>query len=74
MLEQDIDDLGLLRLRDVLRLTSLSQATIYRMVQRGEFPRPRRTSRQGAVRWRRSEVREWLEGLEPATLRVPEKR
>ena len=48
-----------LRLEEVLGLVSLSSATVYRMMSRGEFPR----SVQIGVRatgWRSDEIDEWL--------------
>ena len=48
-----------LKLEEVLRLVSLSSATVYRMMSRGEFPRPVRVGRR-AARWHSDEVEEWL--------------
>ncbi len=48
-----------LKLEEVLGLVSLSSATVYRMMSRGEFPRPVRVGRR-AARWRSDEVEEWL--------------
>ena len=48
-----------LNLEEVLGLISLSSATVYRMMSRGEFPRPVRVG-QRAARWRSDEVEEWL--------------
>ena len=48
-----------LKLKEVIGLISLSSATIYRMMSRGEFPRPARVG-QRATRWRSDEVEEWL--------------
>ena len=48
-----------LNLEEVLGLVSLSSATVYRMMSRGEFPRPVRVGRR-AARWRSDEVDEWL--------------
>lgn len=38
----------------------LSRSTIYRMIEAGTFPRPRRIS-AGTVRWPRSEIESWKE-------------
>ena len=48
-----------LKRKEVLGLVSLSSATVYRMMSRGEFPRPVRVGRR-AARWRSDEVEEWL--------------
>ena len=48
-----------LKLEEVVGLVSLSSATIYRMISRGEFPRPARVG-QRATRWRSDEIEEWL--------------
>ena len=48
-----------LKLEEVLGLVSLSRATLYRMMSRGEFPRPARVGVR-AARWRSDEVEEWL--------------
>jgi prophage regulatory protein len=45
----------LLSIRDVVRETSLSRATVYRLVERGELARPRQLSRR-RVAWRQSDV------------------
>ena len=44
---------------EVVALTGLSSATIYRMVARGEFPRPVQLS-PGRTGWRTDEIEEWL--------------
>jgi prophage regulatory protein len=49
-----------LRLRDVLQLTKLSRASVYRAVQRGEFPRPISLARR-ASGWKASEVQNWID-------------
>ena len=48
-----------LRLKEVLGLVSLSSATVYRMMSRGEFPRSVRIGVR-AARWHSDEVKEWL--------------
>jgi|TARA_B100001758_G_C17967861_1_gene381716 prophage regulatory protein len=52
----------LLRLSDVTKLTGLSRATVYRLVEKDRFPRPRRIGDR-AVAWVNSEVEEWADGL-----------
>lgn len=52
----------LLSLPDVMALTSLSRASIYRGMDRGLFPRSVRISR-ARIAWRASEVNVWLRAL-----------
>lgn len=52
---------GLITIRDVQRLTTLSRATIYRFIAVGRFPVPLKLSPQGRVAWRLSEVCAWNE-------------
>ena len=49
----------ILRRDEVERATRLSKATLYRMVNAGEFPLPIRLGRR-AVAWRRDEVEQWI--------------
>ncbi len=45
--------------RAVVALTSLSATTIWRLVQKGDFPRPSKIS-PGRVGWSASAVQEWM--------------
>lgn len=55
----------ILRLNEVKEQTRLSKATIYRMLARGEFPRP--ISLTDRLRgWRRADIDNWLESRESA--------
>lgn len=49
-----------LRLQDVIKMTSLSRSTIYRMINDCEFPKqiPIGTRQ---VRWHRQEILDWCE-------------
>ena len=52
--------ISLLRIPEVIQRTGLSRSTIYRMVDRGEFPRPvPLTSR--TVAWSSSEIDRWIQ-------------
>lgn len=51
----------LLRLCDVVALTALSRATIYRQVAAGSFPAPVKIA--GASRWPASEVAGFIDAL-----------
>ena len=50
----------LLRMRDLIDLTALSRATIYREMDAGNFPLPIRIG--GNNRWRIAEIIDFIEG------------
>lgn len=50
----------LIRLPQVMQLTTLSRTEIYRRVKEGTFPAQRRISHKMAV-WRKAEVDRWVE-------------
>ena len=52
-------DTCILRRSEVLARVGLSQATLYRLISRGEFPRSVRIGVR-ATGWRSDEVEEWL--------------
>jgi prophage regulatory protein len=54
----------LLTAREVAARLSISIRTVYRMLDRGQFPRPIRLGRRG-VRWKTTDVQRYLEGLQP---------
>ena len=47
--------------RTVTALTGLSVSTIYRLMARGAFPKGVPIAGARAVRWRLSDVRDWME-------------
>lgn len=51
----------MLKMREVAELTSLHRATIYRLIDRGEFPAARRLAPQ-RVGWRADLVDAWIRG------------
>ena len=53
----------LIRRRDVLHLTSLSQSSLYRLMKESRFPRPVRISPR-CVAWKSEEVEDWIDHLE----------
>lgn len=55
----------IVRRAEVLEVTGLSRATLYRLISDGRFPAPVKLA-ANAVGWREAEVREWLESREPA--------
>ena len=66
----------LLRRPEVEEITGLSTSAIYRKMRQGLFPRPRRLGGgdNNAVRWRLSDINEWMEQLpvaEPQQLGKP---
>lgn len=54
----------ILRRAAVEEMTGLSRSTLYRMMDRGEFPRPARIG-QRAVGWRQSTIVLWLDECQP---------
>jgi prophage regulatory protein len=57
MIQQQPD--RFLRLKEVLRRTSLSRATLYRKIQKGTFPKQVRIATRCAG-WRESAIDEWM--------------
>jgi prophage regulatory protein len=56
----------LLRLGEVIEMTGLSRATIYRYEDAGEFPKRRRTG-PNSVRWLDEDVIKWMKSRPPAS-------
>ena len=56
----------LLKIHEVEKMTSLSRSTLYVMMRSGDFPEPLKLG-QRAVRWRASEVQDWLDTRPRAT-------
>lgn len=54
----------LLPLHEVIRATSLSKATIYRLLQKSAFPAPLRLSPR-RVAWRAEDISAWRAGFSP---------
>jgi len=52
-----------LRKPEVLRLTGLSAATVYRWIAEDRFPRPVKLG-PNSVGWRWADIQGWLEALE----------
>ncbi|EIV1841833.1 TPA: helix-turn-helix transcriptional regulator [Salmonella enterica subsp. enterica serovar Reading] len=51
---------SLLELHDVIRRTSLSRATIYRKISKGQFPKQRQISER-RVAWHEDDIDKWIE-------------
>jgi prophage regulatory protein len=56
----NLEDLAILRLPEVKRLTGLGRSSIYQMIKEGDFPRPVSLSLR-AVGWTSGDIRLWLE-------------
>lgn len=50
----------LIKLKDVIEMTTLSKATIYRLMSKGAFPRAAPLGAR-AVAWKQSDVIEWID-------------
>lgn len=62
----------ILRLPELLQVTGLSTATLYRWMDEERFPRPVRLG-ENSVGWKASAVQAWIDGLEEvATKPQPE--
>ena len=59
----------LLRIADVAEMLDMSEATVYRYKRGKDFPKPIRLGGPNtrALRWRRSDVEEWLAARPAAT-------
>jgi len=49
---------------EVLRISNLTTATLYREIHRGTFPKQLSISR-GRIAWRESDILKWLESRKP---------
>lgn len=58
-----------LKRQQVEALTGLSRATIYRRMDRGDFPRPLDLG-PGCVRWTEADIAEWKAGHSPKASRT----
>jgi prophage regulatory protein len=48
-----------LRLPAILEITGLNRATIYEMIERGDFPRPCKIGAR-AIAWPESDLEDWV--------------
>jgi prophage regulatory protein len=55
----------LIKIKDVMNMTTFSRNTVYKLIGRGEFPRQLKVG--AGSYWRRKEVEQWLDDLMPAT-------
>jgi predicted DNA-binding transcriptional regulator AlpA len=56
---------ALLRLNDVIRLVGMSKTDIYSRMKRHEFPSRVRLGRGRAVRWKNSDIQEFISTRPP---------
>ena len=52
----------LIRLPEVIQITSISRTQIYRLIAAGTFPKQRRISHKVAA-WKESEVAAWIDSV-----------
>jgi len=55
----------LIKIRDVMAMTTFSRNTVYKLIGNGEFPRQLKVG--AASYWKRREIEQWLDNLTPAT-------
>tara|TARA_R110000764_G_scaffold174171_5_gene260741 strand:+ start:711 stop:974 length:264 start_codon:yes stop_codon:yes gene_type:complete len=55
----------LIKIKDVMEMTTFSRNTVYKLIGNGEFPRQLKVG--AGSYWRRKEVEQWLDDLMPAT-------
>lgn len=60
----------ILRLPEVMQITGLSKATIYRKLKAKQFPVQVRPS-DSAVGWRDNDIQAWVESLEHSSTITP---
>lgn len=58
----DCERMRLLRLTEVMKITGIARATIYKKINEGSFPKPLKISAT-CVRWRSDEIEQWIEDL-----------
>ncbi|WP_353391294.1 AlpA family phage regulatory protein [Brucella sp. NBRC 14130] len=58
----DSQAMRLLSLKEVVRITCIARATIYKKIKAGDFPAPLKIS-STCVRWRSDEIDRWVEKL-----------
>ncbi len=52
---------NLITLHDVMKMTAMSKTTIYKLIQRGEFPKNIRIQGTSSSRWSNNAVNEWVQ-------------
>lgn len=59
-MKQDLEDMAIIRMPDVKRLTGLGRTSIYQMMANGVFPRSVALGVR-AVGWMAGDIRKWLQ-------------
>ena len=55
----------MLRIKDVIKITAMSNSTIYELIKSNDFPRPKRIGKR-AVGWLENDIQNWVESRRPA--------
>jgi len=55
----------ILRIKDVIKITAMSNSTIYELIKSNDFPRPKRIGKR-AVGWLENDIQNWVETRRPA--------
>ncbi|WP_235918384.1 helix-turn-helix transcriptional regulator [Brucella anthropi] len=56
------DSMRLLQLQEVMKITGIARATIYKKINEGSFPKAVKLS-STCVRWRSDEIEDWISQL-----------
>lgn len=51
---------NIIRINDVIKLTSMSNSTIYELIKSNDFPRPKRIGKR-AVGWLENDIQNWID-------------
>ena len=60
-----LDDHRILRIEEVVQVTSLSRSSLYQAIAEGQFPPPVRVGAR-RVGWRQGEIIDWIASRPPA--------
>ena len=55
----------ILRIKDVIKITAMSNSTIYELIKSNDFPRPKRIGKR-AVGWLENDIQNWVDTRRPA--------
>ena len=50
----------MLRIKDVIKITAMSNSTIYELIKSNDFPRPKRIGKR-AVGWLENDIQNWVD-------------
>lgn len=57
--------MAIMRIREVMETVGIGRATIYRLLSRGDFPKPLKLGER-SIGWREDEIQNWIEGRDRA--------